>query len=75
LNPQKELPLNFPIQTVQPMYYVADSFKHAVEVLIQFGEGLNRPFQIWYNEANNTIECSRNIKTRASEEKDMFAAI
>ena len=55
LNPKKELPLNYPIQTIQQWYYVAESFQHATETLIHYGESLNRSFQVSYDESKQIV--------------------
>jgi len=62
LNPFVELDLDFPIQTVQPMYYVAESFKNAGEMLIRYGELLPKPFKAYFNHQNDTVEVDRKVK-------------
>mmetsp|Transcript_13711 Transcript_13711/g.11671 ORF Transcript_13711/g.11671 Transcript_13711/m.11671 type:complete len:133 (+) Transcript_13711:935-1333(+) len=53
LDPFKELKMDYPIQTIQPMYYVADDFKSAGDILVRYGEYLPRPFKTYYD---RTIE-------------------
>lgn len=62
LNPFVELELDFPIQTVQPMYYVAESFKNAGEMLIRYGEFLPKPFHAYFNYQNERVEVDRKVK-------------
>ena len=53
--------MDFPIQTMQPMYYVAESFKSAGEMLIRYGEFLPKPFKAYYNHATNKVEVDRAL--------------
>lgn len=52
---------------MQPIYFVAESFSKAKSQIIDYCEGINRPFNLSYNQKTNTIEVDRKIKTR--EEK------
>lgn len=47
--------MDFPVQTVQPIYMVANSFKDAQFKLIEFGEYLKRPFRTWYDYEKNEV--------------------
>jgi len=62
LDPFKELSTNYPIQTLQPIYYVANSFKDAGETLIKYGEHLPRPFRTFYDYKKQCVEVDRKIK-------------
>lgn len=41
--------VNFPISEMQPVYFVAESFSKAKEQIIDYCEGINRPFNLAYN--------------------------
>lgn len=69
LNPFKELNLNFPIQTFQPVYYVAESFKDAGDILIRYGEYLPKPFKAYFNYNTNSVEVDRKVKLINVDEK------
>jgi len=69
LNPFVELNTNFPIQSLQPVYYVADSFESAGDMLIRFGERLPKPFKAYYNNKNNRVEVDKKIKLIKVDEK------
>jgi len=62
LNPFVELDQNYPIQTVQPKYYVAESFKDAGDMLIRYGELLPKPFKAYYNYNTASVEVDRKVK-------------
>lgn len=69
LDPFRELNLNFPIQTLQPIYYVADSFKDAIDTLIKYGGCLPRPFKTYFNYMKHTVEVDKKITLTKIEEK------
>lgn len=56
--------VNFPISTMQPLYFVADSFSKAKSQIIDYCENISRPFNVSYNQKSNTIEVDRLIQTR-----------
>lgn len=69
LDPFNDLNLCFPIQTVQPVYYVAESFKDAGEMLIRYGQSLSRPFKAYFDHTTNAVEVDKKIKLVKTEEK------
>jgi len=60
---------NFPIQSLQPVYYVANSFEDAGDMLIRFGERLPKPFKAYYNHKSNRVEVDKKIKLVHVDEK------
>jgi phenylalanine-4-hydroxylase len=72
LDPFKELPFDIKLQFLQQKYYVAQSFKGALEVLLKFGESLQRPFSAWYNTSTEKIEVDKKIifKKESAPKKD-----
>eukprot|EP00002_Diphylleia_rotans_P030192 TRINITY_DN6194_c0_g4_i2.p1 TRINITY_DN6194_c0_g4~~TRINITY_DN6194_c0_g4_i2.p1 ORF type:complete len:375 (-),score=83.05 TRINITY_DN6194_c0_g4_i2:230-1354(-) len=59
----------YPITTYQPIYFVAESFNHAKEQMIQFGDTLHRPFGVRYNPYTESIDVlhgSDSISTLAN---------
>jgi len=69
LNPFKELKLDYPIQTLQPIYYVAEDFKSAGDILVKYGEFLPKPFRAYFNRRTNTVEVDRKVKLVEIDEK------
>lgn len=57
--------VEFPISTMQPTYFVAESFAKAKTQIIDYCENINKPFNLSYNQKFNTIEVDRKIKTRS----------
>jgi phenylalanine-4-hydroxylase len=55
---------------VQPIYFVAESFEKAKKQIAEYCENINRPFNVSYNTATNTIEVDRKIKTREEREEE-----
>ena len=56
--------LEFPISTMQPVYFVAESFSKAKDQINYYCDNINRPFNVSYNTQSNSIEVDRGVKTR-----------
>lgn len=52
---------NFPISTVQPYYFLANSFKDVKKKMNEYQERIPKPFNCYYNEKRKTIEVDRKI--------------
>jgi phenylalanine-4-hydroxylase len=59
--------VNFPISSMQNLYFVADSFSTAKKQIADYCENINRPFNVTYNSKTKTVEVDRKIKTRDEE--------
>ena len=62
--------LTFPISSMQPIYFVADSFTKAKKQIVDYCDDISKPFQVSYNSANDTVTVDRKIKTRMEGETD-----
>ncbi|PVZ96616.1 hypothetical protein BB558_007463 [Smittium angustum] len=47
---------SYPITKYQPVYFVAESFKSATDMVRQFAAGLDRKFEVRYNPYTETVE-------------------
>lgn len=56
--------LDFPISSMQPHYFLAESFEKAKLQIKDYCHNINKPFQVTYNASNDTIEVDRFLKTR-----------
>ena len=56
--------LSFPISSMQPHYYVAESFTDAKRLIVDYCENISKPFNVTYNKLNHTVEVDRKIHTR-----------
>ena len=56
--------LTFPISSMQPLYFVAESFAKAKEQITTYCDDISKPFAVTYNGANDTVTVDRKIKTR-----------
>ena len=56
--------LTFPISTMQPIYFVADTFTNAKKQIIDYCDNISKPFAVTYNESNHTVSVDRKINTR-----------
>ena len=62
--------LSFPISSMQPIYFVADSFANAKSSITDYCENISKPFNVSYNTANHTVEVDRKIHTRMEHTGD-----
>ena len=56
--------LTFPISSMQPHYFVAESFPKAKKQIVEYCENIPKPFHVTYNNLNHTVSVDRKIKTR-----------
>lgn len=56
--------LTFPISSMQPIYFVADSFTKAKKQITEYCDDIPKPFQLTYDDVNHTVAVDRKIKTR-----------
>ena len=61
--------LDYPISSMQPTYFVAESFKTAKDQIIDYCESIKRPFNVTYDKKVKLIRVDRKIKTRKEEAK------
>ena len=67
--------LTFPISSMQPLYFAAESFAEAKSQITEYCEGINKPFQVTYNNNDHTVSVDRKIATRmegAADEGPLF---
>jgi phenylalanine-4-hydroxylase len=62
---------DFPISSVQPYYFVAESFADAKKKFTEYYEQIPRPFNCYYNEKRESIEVDRRIKGVFIEENGL----
>ena len=60
--------LTFPISSMQPIYFVADSFQKAKAQIIDYCDHIHKPFSVTYNTNNDTVSIDRLIKTHREGE-------
>ena len=53
--------LVFPISSMQPHYFVAESFLKAKLQITSYCENISKPFNVTYNDKLNTVEVDRKI--------------
>ena len=56
--------INFPISSMQPYYFVADSFTKAKEQIAHYCETITKPFHVSYDNRTHNVFVDRKIKTR-----------
>lgn len=59
------VPVDFVVQDVQPFYYVAESFRKCINQLEDFSQTYYKPFNLRYDQRNNSYEPDRALKMRA----------
>ncbi|XP_065907094.1 phenylalanine-4-hydroxylase-like [Dysidea avara] len=55
-NPEKIVVTDYPITTMQPLYFLAESFEDARKKLKEFADTIPKPFSLHYNSENNSVE-------------------
>lgn len=63
---------DFPISSVQPYYFLANSFADAKKRIFEYAEKIPRPFNWFYNEENESIEVDRRIKGVYQSENEIL---
>jgi phenylalanine-4-hydroxylase len=53
--------LTFPISSMQPHYFVAESFQKAKQQITDYCENINKPFAVTYNHEKHEVEVDRNL--------------
>ena len=56
--------LDYPISSMQPYYFVAESFQDAKKQIMDYCDTIWRPFQLTMDNKINVIRIDRKIKTR-----------
>jgi phenylalanine-4-hydroxylase len=56
--------LDFPISSVQPHYFVAESFLSAKDIITKYCDQMSKPFNVSYDEKSGQVFVDRAIKTR-----------
>lgn len=56
--------LEFPISSMQPHYFIAESFTKAKQQIADYCETIPKPFNVIYNNVNNSIDVDRAVETR-----------
>jgi len=64
--------IDFPISSMQPIYFVAESFSDAKAKIIDYCEHINKPFNVSYNTKTNCVEVDRKIRTRPEIEDGLL---
>ena len=59
--------IEFPISTMQPHYYVADSFTSAKATITDYCEKLPRPFNVSFNPSTLSVEVDRKVHTKLEQ--------
>lgn len=59
--------LVFPISSMQPHYFVAESFEKAKSQIANYCENISKPFNLSYDSDSHIVEVDRRIKTREEE--------
>ena len=53
---------NIVVNDMQPYYFVAESFENAQELMNQYIDSMNKPFNVTFNEEDYSIEIDRKIR-------------
>ena len=53
---------NFPISTLQPYYFLANSFSDAKNKISEYCDKIPRPFNCYFDEKKECVEVDRRIK-------------
>jgi phenylalanine-4-hydroxylase len=67
LDPASWLPLDYPIETVQNNFFVADSLKDATDSLIRYSRTLDRPFLAWYDHEHQKIITNKPVEMKPQQ--------
>lgn len=60
---------SYPVQTVQPVYKVTETFEGALKDLEKYGRSIMKPMTTVFDEETDTISYDRNIEAVFSEDK------
>jgi hypothetical protein len=64
----KDCTAPYPVQTVQPIYRVTESFTDSLQELENYGRSIMKPITTVYNEVTEEIEYDRSIEGIYTEE-------
>ena len=64
--------LSFPISTMQPHYYVAESFTKAKAQIVEYCEGVRKPFNVTFNPKTLSVDVDRKVHTRQDLVLEMY---
>lgn len=56
--------LSFPISSMQPTYFIAESFAKAKQQITDYCDDISKPFAVSYNSSNDTVTVDRKIHAR-----------
>lgn len=59
--------INFPISSMQPYYFVAETFEKAKQQIMEYTETIYKPFNVSYDEENHSVKVDRRIRTRLEQ--------
>jgi hypothetical protein len=59
----------YPVQTVQPIYRVTESFEESLKDLESYGRSIMKPITTVYNEVKEEVEYDRNIEGVEGEDQ------
>ena len=60
---------DFPISSMQPYYFLANSFKDAEKKIAEYSNNIPRPFDVSYDDKTETIEVDRKIRAVEIEDE------
>jgi len=63
---------DFPISSVQPYYFLAESFGDAKKKISEYADKIPRPFNWFYNSTTESIEVDRKIKGVYKKEEEVL---
>jgi len=63
---------DFPISSVQPYYFVSESWADAKTKIREYCDAIPRPFNVYYNQDNQSIEVDRRIKGIFQKEDELL---
>jgi hypothetical protein len=61
-DPQKDAFDQFPVQTVQPIYKVTESFESALKKLHEFGKTISKKAHMYYDFGTRSVVTNRQVR-------------
>lgn len=61
----------FPISSVQPHYFLAESFSDAKDKITEYSEKIPKPFNCYYNEEKEAVEVDRRLRAIHQEDNSL----
>lgn len=63
--------VNFVINSVQPYYFIAESFVNAKEIITEYTKNIKQPFKLAYDARKNSVHLIEgNIKIKSLNQND-----